>query len=243
MCANYTPTRLDAISQHRSLERLLFDHGATAPSAAPADAALADLPAETFPGYLAPILRESVRAGAAPGAVEAVAAMFGMVPHWADPKLARQTYNARSETVASKPSFRNAWKHNQFCIVPADDFFEPCYETGKPVRWRIAGADGEPLAIAGIWESKGGADGAPLLSFSMLTINADGHPLMQRFHKPGDEKRMLVLLEPDQYRGWLEGALVNDPAVYRPWPAERLVARAAPLPPRRPRQVSSPRLF
>ncbi|WP_426113495.1 SOS response-associated peptidase [Massilia sp. PWRC2] len=222
MCANYTPSRLDAISEHRSLEHALF--GLTA-----LQVAAFDYPAEAFPGYRAPILRE-VHEGPTPaGCIEALPAMFGMVPHWADQKLARQTYNARSETVASKPSFRNAWKRNQFCVIPADNFYEPCYETGTPVRWRIAGADGQPLAIAGIWEAKaGGADGLPLLSFSMLTINADGHPLMQRFHKPGDEKRMLVLLDGGQVRPWLEGALVNDRAVYQPWPAHRLVAAAAP---------------
>ena len=229
MCANYTPTRLTAISEHRSLERALFD----------LPLAPFDYPPEAFPGYRAPILREAHDQA---GTIEVVPAMFGMVPHWADAKLARQTYNARTETVATKPSFRNAWKRNQFCIIPADNFYEPCYETGKPVRWRIAGADGEPLGIAGIWESKAGEDG-PLLSFSMLTINADGHPLMQRFHKPEDEKRMLVLLEPASYRPWLEGALVNDPAVYTPWPAERLVAAAAPLPPRGKAGASTATLF
>lgn len=220
MCANYTPTRLTAISEHHRLERALFDLRVAA----------FDYPAEAFPGYRAPILREAHEQA---GVVEVVPAMFGMVPHWADPKLARQTYNARTETVATKPLFRNAWKRKQFCVVPAENFYEPCYDTGKPVRWRITDADGQPLGIAGIWEAKAGEPGAgPLLSFSMLTINADGHPLMQRFHKPGDEKRMLVLLDPAQYRPWLEGALVNDPAVYLPRPAQRLVAAAAPLPPR-----------
>jgi putative SOS response-associated peptidase YedK len=216
MCANYTPSRLDAISQHRNFERALFTSF--------------DYPAESFPGYMSPILRESREQT---GVVELVPAMFGMVPHWADIKLARQTYNARTETVASKPAFRNAWKRNQFCVVPAENFYEPSYESGKPVRWRIAAADTAPLGIAGIWDWKSaGPDGQPLLSFSMLTINADGHPLMQRFHKPGDEKRMLVLLDPSQYDAWMEGALVKDPAVYQPWDPERLVSEAAPLPPR-----------
>jgi putative SOS response-associated peptidase YedK len=99
--------------------------------------------------------------------------MFGMVPHWADIKLARQTYNARTETVASKPRFRNAYKRGQFCILPVDSFYEPNYETGKPVRWEIADADGGPLGIAGIWEHKqDDPNGLPLLSISMLTVNA-----------------------------------------------------------------------
>jgi putative SOS response-associated peptidase YedK len=78
----------------------------------------------------------------------------------------------------------------------------------------------------------------------MLTINADGHPLMDRFHKPGDEKRMLVLLEPQQYQGWLDGELVNDEEIYRPWAAENLVAVAAPAPARtKAKEASASTLF
>jgi putative SOS response-associated peptidase YedK len=213
MCANYTPSKREAFSHHYGLDRAAFD-----------------FPSESFPGYIAPVLRES--RGSA-GAVECIPAVFGMVPHWADLKLSRQTYNARTETVATKPAFRNAWKRNQFCIVPAENFYEPNYSSGKAVRWRIEHADARPLSIAGIWEWKAeGPDGLPVLSFSMLTINADEHTLMNQFHKPGEEKRMLVLLETDQYQGWLEGALANDARVYQPYPAERLVAMADPLPPR-----------
>ena len=222
MCANYTPSKREAFSHHYGLERAIFD-----------------LPPESFPGYLSPILRESRELA---GQAECVPAVFGMVPHWADMKLSRQTYNARTETVATKPSFRNAWKRNQFCIVPAENFFEPNYESGKPVRWRIQHAEQRPLSIAGIWEWKAnGPDDVPVLSFSMLTINADAHPLMARFHKPGEEKRMPVMLEPQQYQGWLEGALVNDPALYRPYPADQLLAQADPLAPRakaKPAQLS-----
>jgi putative SOS response-associated peptidase YedK len=73
--------------------------------------------------------------------------------------------------------------------LPANSFFESSYETGKAVRWEIMNAGGEPLGIAGIWEHRqDGPNGLPLLSFSMLSVNADGHPLMQRFHRPTDEK-------------------------------------------------------
>lgn len=91
--------------------------------------------------------------------------------------------------------------------LPAANFCEPNYEIGKLVRWRIERADGAPVAIAGIWEYRP-AD--QLLSFSMLTINADGHTLMQRFHKPEDEKRMVMILDPEQYHGWLAGRLTGD---------------------------------
>ena len=209
MCADYTPSCRDQIEDQFGIR-----------------SAQLDLPPEAWPGYMAPILRGSHEAS---GKLEIVPAMFGMVPHWADHKLARQTYNARTEMVASKPSFRSAWKSKQFCIIPAANFFEPNYETGKPVRWRIERADGGPVAIAGIWEYRP-AD--QLLSFSMLTINADGHPLMQRFHKPDDEKRMVMILNPDQYQGWLDGSLVMEEDVYRQYPGDLLVAEPDPMQPR-----------
>lgn len=209
MCADYTPSCTEQIEDHFSVRPSQLD-----------------LPLEAWPGYMAPILRGSHEE---PCELEISPAMFGMVPHWAGHKLARQTYNARSETVATKPSFRNAWKRRQFCIIPAANFFEPNYETGKPVRWRIERADGGPVAIAGIWEYRP-AD--QLLSFSMLTINADGHPLMQRFHKPDDEKRMVMILDPGQYKGWLDGSLVSEEDVYRQYPVEMLIAQPHPMQPR-----------
>jgi putative SOS response-associated peptidase YedK len=85
-------------------------------------------------------------------------------------------------------------------------------------------AGGEPLGIAGIWEHRqDGPNGLPLLSFSMLTVNADDHPLMRRFHKPNDEKRMLVILRPDQYDEWLHCPVERAAGFFTRYPAERLV--------------------
>ena len=66
----------------------------------------------------------------------------------------------------------------------------------------------------------------------MTWLNADGHRLMQRFHKPDDEKRMVMILDPDQYHGWLDGSPVSEEDLFQQYPAERLVAVADPLPPR-----------
>lgn len=210
MCSNYRPSSREMLQQHFTV--------------APPDS---EYKAESYPGYMAPFIRPP-RADASPGERACVLGMFGMVPHWADTKLARQTYNARTETVANKPSFRHAFKRGQFCIVPVESFYEPSYETGKAVRWEIAAADGAPLGIAGIWEHKqDGPNGLPLLSFSMLTINADEHPLMKQFHKPGDEKRMLVILHPDQYDDWLTCDVADAPTYFQQYPAEQLVSHAA----------------
>jgi putative SOS response-associated peptidase YedK len=213
MCANYKPTTRDLLQQQFQV--------------APPDSPFS---AEVYPADMAPFIRLP-KEDAEPGDRAAALGMFGLVPYWAkDPKkLARSTYNARSETVAEKPSFRSAWKRRQHCIIPAASIFEPCYETGKAVRWEINHADGSPLAIAGLWEYKSdGPNGLPLLSYTMLTINADGHPIMQRFHKPDDEKRMVVFLRPEQYDAWLTSDAEDAPEFLQRYPAERLVAYAKP---------------
>ena len=171
---------------------------------------------ECYPGKIAPIL-----ANDAPDLWRPAA--FGMVPHWGKPELVRMTYNARSETVGEKPSFRNAWRHRQFCILPVEAFFEPNYESGKAVRWQIRRKDFQAFGLACIWEHRQEDQGPLRWTFSMLTINADNHPLMKRFHKPQDEKRSVVILPANQWQSWLaakdEGAAVKllgefDPVEY-----------------------------
>jgi putative SOS response-associated peptidase YedK len=213
MCATYTPTQRDRIAHH---------FGVIVPDV--------DYKPAAFPQYMTPIIR--VQGDQANGAAECVSACFGMVPHWADLKLAKQTYNARSETVSTKASYRHAWSEGQFCIIPADAIFEPNYETGNAVRWQISHVKDRPLGIAGIWESRSdGPDGLPLVSFSMLTINADDHPLFKRFHKPGEEKRMVVFLEPQQYHSWLRTEAKDAAELLKQYPADQLIANAAPTPP------------
>ena len=193
--------------------------------AAPADPGREDL----WPGYVGSFIRRHPLGDVGDEAVpplEALTGMFGLVPHWsADTKIARHTYNARSETVAVKPSFRDAWKHGQHCIIPAEAFFEPDWRSGRAVATRITSADGEPLGLAGLWSRWRSPQGELVHSYTMLTINADNHPLMQQFHKPGDEKRMVVILAPQHYQSWLAAAPVDSPSFLRAWPAEQLVAQ------------------
>ena len=191
--------------------------------AAPPDPGREDL----WPGYAGSFIRGHPMAEVGDEAVppmEALTGLFGLVPHWsADTKIARHTYNARSETVAVKPSFRDAWKHAQHCIIPAEAFFEPDWRSGRAVATRIASAEGEPLGIAGLWARWRSPQGELVHSFTMLTINADAHPLMQQFHKPGEEKRMVVILAPQHYQDWLAAAPAESLGFLRAWPAERLV--------------------
>jgi putative SOS response-associated peptidase YedK len=182
---------------------------------------------DVWPGYAASFIRRPREADVGDDAVpqrEALSGVFGLIPHWAkDTKIGRQTYNARSETVAVKPSFRDAWKNAQHCIIPADAFFEPDWRSGKAVATRISMADGEPMGIAGLWSTWKSPQGL-LYSFTMLTINADSHDLMCQFHKPEDEKRMVVILPPDSYDHWLRATPQQSMEFMRPYPADRMRA-------------------
>ena len=212
MCANYHPVTAQ--------DRLLAFFGVERPPQA--------MPPEAWPGYLAPFV---IRARDRVELVRSAhAGLFGLVPHWAkDLAFGRRTYNARSETVHEKPSFRDAWRRGQRCIVPAEAIYEPNWETGRAVRWRIARADGVPLGIAGLWSAWRGPDGRAVPTFTMLTVNADDHAVMRRFHKPGDEKRMVVILDEADYDAWLECPVERQRDFLRPFPAERLLAEPAPL--------------
>jgi Uncharacterized conserved protein len=80
-------------------------------------------------------------------------ARFGLIPSWAkELKFGRHTYNARTETVASKASFRHAWKNNQFALVPVDTFYEPKYIDGKSYWYAISREDGDPFTVAAIYD-------------------------------------------------------------------------------------------
>lgn len=181
---------------------------------------------DLWPGYLGAFIRRHPHSDVGDDAVpasEALTGLFGLVPHWShDTRVAKHTYNARSETVALKPSFRDAWRKGQRCIVPADAFFEPDWRSGRAVATRIAGADGEPLGIAGLWSAWKSPQGEWIHSYTMLTINADEHPLMRLFHKPTDEKRMVVILPPEHYQDWLQSPVEHCTRFLQPCPADAL---------------------
>lgn len=191
-----------------------------------------DIPPELkpsiWPADIGPFIRRHEFADVGDEAVaprELLVGSFGLVPHWADPKLARQTYNARSETVSQKPSFKDAWRKSRHCIIPADSIWEPDWRSGKAVPTRIARTDGKPMGIAGLWESKRTVAGT-LYSFTMLTINADEHPFMRKYHRPEKEKRMIVILQEEDYEAWLNATPEESPAFVRPFPAEMMAIAA-----------------
>lgn len=181
---------------------------------------------ELFPGYVGPFIRKHEHADVGDEAVpfrELMVGSFGLIPHWAkDTKIARQTYNARSETVHEKPSYRDAWRLGRRCIIPAEAFYEPDWRSGKCNPTRLARADGKPIGIAGLWTGWRQPDGDVLRSFTMLTVNADDHPLMRHYHKPQDEKRMIVILQEEEYDAWLSTPAEESRHYLKQFPADLL---------------------
>ena len=187
---------------------------------------------DVWPGYGAGFIRRHEHAGVGDDAVperEALTGLFGLVPHWAkDTSGTKYTYNARTETVAEKPSYRDAWKRGQHCIIPAEAFYEPDWRSGKAIPTRIERVDGQPMGIAGLWSSWKAPKGEVVHSFTMLTINAEHHPLMKQFHKPLDEKRMVVILPPERYGDWLGASAEECLDFLQLYPAE-LLKTSAPI--------------
>lgn len=184
---------------------------------------------DMWPKYQGTFIRRPLEASSGDEAVPARRAevgRWGLVP-WNTRDAARQlklsTFNARCETVARSFTFGGAWRRGQHCIIPAEAIYEPDWRTGKHTPARIARADGEPLGIAGLWDRWESPAGT-VLSFTMLTINAVEHSFMCQFHRPADEKRMVVVLRPDDYDAWLEAPAEASMDFMRPCPPDGLIA-------------------
>ena len=183
-------------------------------------------PIDVFPGYQAPFIR-AARDSTEP-ARDLVGGQWNLIPWFAkEPKLKYATCNARSEELLDKASYKLPWSRGQRCIIPAAVFFEPNWETGKHVRWAFERPDGTPWGLAGLWNVwTNKATGEVHESFTMLTLNADNHPLMDRMHKPDlkrpphmQDKRSVVPIELEDVDSWLFGTVEE---------AQKLVRLTAP---------------
>ena len=128
---------------------------------------------------------------------------WGLMPSWTKDPKAQKPINARAETVARLPTFRQAFAKRRG-IVPITAFYEWRRHEGEPKQpFAIARADGSPLALAGLWEGWKGADGEVVRSFCILTTAANA--AMQSVHD-----RMPVILEPADWSTWL-GEVEGEP--------------------------------
>lgn len=137
-------------------------------------------------------------------------AHWGLVPQWAEsPAIGSRLINARSETAASKPSFRAAFRRRR-CIVPVDGFYEwiPVPGQRKKQPFHLRRRDSQPLAFAGLWESWRSTDRPDEPALRSCTIltgppNATVAPL---------HDRMPMILSPEHWAIWLDPDL-DDPAL------------------------------
>ena len=126
--------------------------------------------------------------------------------------------------MTTSTNFREAWLAGQRCIVPMTAFMEDDWRSGKAVPTRIARVDGQPMGVAGLWESWTGANGEVIVSYTLLTVNANTHALMNRYQQPGNEKRMLAILNEGAYDAWLGARPEKAKEFMRAYPANWLTA-------------------
>jgi len=162
-----------------------------------------------------------VRPDSETGQRELALLRWGLIPFWAkDAKIAYSTINAKAETVATSPAFREALRRRR-CLVPADGFYEwekVDRRTKQP--YAIGLRSGEPLAFAGLWETwKDKATGQPLETYAIITT--EPNELTAPIHN-----RMPVILAPRDYERWMASA---DPAqlpvdLLRPYDADQMTS-------------------
>jgi putative SOS response-associated peptidase YedK len=149
-------------------------------------------------------------------------ARWGLIPHWAkDIKIGYSMINARAETVASKPAFRNAFRYRR-CLIPADGFYEWQAIAGSKVKqpWFIALRDREPMAFAGLWVQWQSPEGEELESCSIIVT--DANEIMRPIHD-----RMPVILALDDWGAWLKSEAKDAQVLQnllKPYPAEHMDA-------------------
>jgi len=146
---------------------------------------------------------------------------WGFVPSWADGKPdVKPLINARAETVAQKPFFREAFKKKR-CLVLADGFYEWRRTKLGKVPYRITLKSAVPFAFAGIWSQVHNANGQPQTTFAIITTEAN--ELMAQLHT-----RMPVILRPQDEAHWLEQDLPVEAAqeLLVPYPADLMTAYA-----------------
>ncbi|KVQ67886.1 hypothetical protein WT22_06230 [Burkholderia territorii] len=155
--------------------------------------------------------------------------------HGRKPPVIRSTMNVRDDNLGKSPLYGPAWKSGARCLIPARYVVEPSYPDAKLdtngnwtlgacVWQKIGVVDRETMCIAGIWRTLKDSDGKARHVMTMITVNADGHQIMSRMHKPAEEKRSVVILQPNDWEEWLTTANIEAArAMLQLYPAEEMV--------------------
>jgi len=131
---------------------------------------------------------------------------WGLIPHWSkDGSGAAGTINARSETAATKPAFRDPLRYRR-CLFPADGFYEWKRTATSKQPYCVEVNEGELFAFAGLWDGWKDPKGKWIRTCSILTTTPNA--LTSRIHD-----RMPVILDPDSYDLWLDPGMTKVEAV------------------------------
>jgi putative SOS response-associated peptidase YedK len=140
---------------------------------------------------------------------------WGLIPSWArDGKIGRSTFNARAESIDTKPAFRDAWNAGRRCLVMADGYYEWRQTDRQPFAMALANRG--LMTFAGLWDIWRGPDGGIIKSFAIITTHANA--LAATIHD-----RMPVILAPDCWPAWLgeiDATQEQLKAMLRPYPSE-----------------------
>jgi len=150
---------------------------------------------------------------------ELVLLRWGLIPSWAnDPKIAYSTINAKTETVATKPAFRSAFRKRR-CLIPASGFYEWQLQGKQKQPMYIRLRDRRPFAFAGLWEHWEPKEGEPIESCTIVTT--DANEFMLSIHN-----RMPVILASQDYYQWLGPDVPTDSlrALLKPYAADEMEA-------------------
>jgi putative SOS response-associated peptidase YedK len=175
--------------------------------------------AELRPNYnVAP--RQPIAVIMEDGMRKIVEMQWGLIPHWAkNPSIANKLINARSETLAEKPSFKESFKSRR-CLIIADGFYEWQTKEGIKKPYFIFMKDKKPFGMAGLYDNWKNEEGKTITTCTIVTTEAN--EFMKSLHH-----RMPVIIAPEQYDLWLDSAEKDTSkisALMKPWDAKNMDA-------------------
>jgi putative SOS response-associated peptidase YedK len=143
---------------------------------------------------------------------------WGLVPSWAkNRKIGHSTFNARAESIDTRPAFRAAWKAGRRCLVIADAYYEWCDQDRQP--FAVALSNRGPMTLAGLWDCWTAPNDEEITSFTIITTTANA--LLKSLHG-----RMPVLVAPENWADWLGETAASDTdlkALLKPFPGAGMV--------------------
>ncbi|HQP24557.1 MAG TPA: SOS response-associated peptidase, partial [Smithellaceae bacterium] len=148
--------------------------------------------------------------------------LWGLIPSWAkDPSIGANLFNARAETVAEKPSFKNAFLHRR-CLIPADGFYEWKMEGKKKIPYSFSLKTGVPFVFAGLHEKWIAQDKKTIETCTIITTRANS--VVEPVHD-----RMPVIVPKESQALWLEtqnNDVLKLRDILKPYPADELICKS-----------------